>query len=125
LRKEPVNKKQSIVLWVGALIIAAMAVCPPWKYLCGKYSIEKIGPYDFVFSPPEIPGKVSSDPLSFIRSGLRDLELEKEGLDFDKYPRDMWTVQVDWYRFILPVGAVGLLTITLTLTVRVQGSVKE
>jgi|GEM_PF-3331408 len=124
------NKKQSVVLWVGALIIAVMALYPPWKYVCSKHSIEKIAPYDFVFSPPEIPGKEldekasASDPLEEINRSLARIAL-KEEFHFDRYPRDMWAVQVDWYRFVLPVGAVGLLTFALTLTFRVRGSAKE
>lgn len=130
LRREPVDKKQSIVVWVGALIIAVMALCPPWKYVYSKYGIEKIAPYDFVFSPPEIPGKeldekANATPLEEINKALERMALKKEGFDFDMYSRDRWAVQVDWYRLVLPVGAVGLLTIALTLTFRVRRPVKE
>ena len=118
------NKKQIIVLWAGALIIAGMALYPPWKYVCRKYSIEKIAPYAFVFSPPEI---------TLIASGNDDMSakimeasaLIRAGVDFGICPQDMRAVQVDWYRLGLPAIAAGLLTVALTLTFRVGGSAKD
>lgn len=99
------NRKQLMVLWVGAGLIALMVLFPPWKcvyYAPGRLRIEKPAPYGFVFSPPEIPVTSRSE----------------YGEYFEGFSRNMWSLQIDYHRLVLPVCAVAVVTFALTLAFR-------
>ena len=47
---------RKIVLWIGILVIVAMAVYPPWQRTIDRTSIKKTVRLDYapIFDPPEI-----------------------------------------------------------------------
>lgn len=131
---------QQRIVWAGIGLVALALTMPPWKFTLSRpqLMIERPGPYAFVFSPPDIPRPTTlvrqirekypeisrqyadDDVLAqkWIESHPGDAGLFGASVDILRYPRDQWSVHIDFARLLLPVGAIAVGTLGLLVVFR-------
>jgi len=106
------NKKQLLTIWLSVIVISALALIPPWQYRF-KVDTESLdldqkvpGPYRLILlGAPEVP--VTSTRMSYYNNRQEY---------FQKYERKYWKVEIDWVRFLIPIGVIVLITSALVIT---------
>lgn len=97
------NKKQTLVLWIGVVLVGLLLIFPPWKFTLDipyRLHLDKPGPYSLILNPPEVPGTSSNNG----------------GQRFNGYGRNLWVVRLDTNRMLVPVALIAIVTGALFVT---------
>ena len=109
------TSRQLKTMWAGIGLVGVLLILPPWKFTFAQreLTVDRAGPYAFVFSPPKIP--VTTPSTKMVSPFGRPYDTDEY---FEGYSRRFWSVRIDGQRLLLPVCGVTVVTIGLLVTFR-------